>query len=204
MRRRLGELAVKAAKSINYFSAGTIEFLLDSEHNFYFMEMNTRIQVEHPVTEMVTGIDLIKEQIRIASGQRLRLHQDDVQIDGASMECRINAEDYLNDFAPCPGKIDLLILPGGAGVRLDTHIYSGYEITPHYDSLIAKLIAYGSNRLEVINIMKRALGEFIIEPIKTTIPFHQRLLLNPYFIKGETSTHFVQEMLKQAGIGKGE
>lgn len=204
LRRRLGELAVKAAKSINYFSAGTIEFLLDRNHNFYFMEMNTRIQVEHPVTEMVTGIDLIKEQIRIASGQRLRLHQDDVQIDGASMECRINAEDYLNDFAPCPGKIDLLILPGGAGVRLDTHIYSGYEITPHYDSLIAKLIAYGSNRLEVINIMKRALGEFIIEPIKTTIPFHQRLLLNPYFIKGETSTHFVQEMLKQAGIVKEE
>jgi acetyl-CoA carboxylase biotin carboxylase subunit len=204
LRRRLGELAVKAAKSINYVSAGTIEFLLDSKRNFYFMEMNTRIQVEHPVTEMVTGVDLIKEQIRIASGEKLHIHQDDIQIKGASLECRINAEDYLNDFMPCPGRIERLNLPGGAGVRLDTHIYPGYEISPYYDSLLAKLITYGKDRREAINIMKRALGEFIVEPIKTTIPFHQELLGNPYFLRGEFSTHFVQEMLKQTGIRKEE
>jgi acetyl-CoA carboxylase biotin carboxylase subunit len=204
LRRRLGELAVKATKSINYVSAGTIEFLLDSKHNFYFMEMNTRIQVEHPVTEMVYGADLIKEQIRIASGEKLSIQQDDVHIKGASMECRINAEDYLNNFMPSPGKIQVLNLPGGAGVRLDTHIYPGYEISPYYDSLLAKLITYGRNRTEVIKIMKRALDEFIIEPIKTTIPFHQRLLQNPYFIKGDVSTHFVQDMLIQAGIDKEE
>jgi len=204
LRRRLGELAVKATKSINYVSVGTIEFLLDSKHNFYFMEMNTRIQVEHPVTEMVYGIDLIKEQIRIASGEKLRFQQDDVQIRGSSMECRINAEDYLNDFMPCPGKIEVLNLPGGSGVRLDTHIYPGYEIPPYYDSLLAKLITYGKDRTEAIQIMKRALDEFIIEPIKTTIPFHQRLLQNPYFIKSDISTHFVQEMLRHVGIEKEE
>ncbi|MFH1339571.1 MAG: acetyl-CoA carboxylase biotin carboxylase subunit [Candidatus Omnitrophota bacterium] len=204
LRKRLGELAVKATKAINYVSAGTIEFLLDEKHNFYFMEMNTRIQVEHPVTEMVTGIDLIKEQIRIAAGEKLYIQQDDVQIKGASMECRINAEDYLNDFRPCPGKIQKLNLPGGPGVRLDTHIYQGYEISPYYDSLVAKLITYGRDRNEVINIARRALDEFIVEPIKTTIPFHQQLLQNPYFVKGDFSTHFVQDMLEQAGIEKEE
>ncbi|KPK43020.1 MAG: acetyl-CoA carboxylase biotin carboxylase subunit [Omnitrophica WOR_2 bacterium SM23_29] len=204
LRRKLGELAFKAAKSINYVSAGTIEFLLDSKNNFYFMEMNTRIQVEHPVTEMVTGVDLLKEQIRIASGEKLRLQQDDIQIEGASMECRINAEDYLNDFTPCPGKIEMLNLPGGAGVRLDTHIYPGYEVSSYYDSLIAKLITFARTRAEAISIMRRALDEFIIEPIKTTIPFHQQLLQNPYFIKGDISTHFVQEMLQLVGIEKEE
>ena len=200
LRRRLGELAVKAAKSINYVSAGTIEFLLDSKHNFYFMEMNTRIQVEHPITEIVTGIDLIKEQIRIASGEKIQTQQDDVKIKGASMECRINAEDFLNNFMPSPGRIEVLNFPGGPGVRLDTHIYPGYEITPYYDSLLAKLIAYGENRSQVIKVMERALNEFIVEPIKTTIPFHQQLLQNPYFIKGDISTHFVQEFLIKAGI----
>ena len=200
LRRRLGELTVKAVKSINYTSAGTVEFLLDSKHNFYFMEMNTRIQVEHPVTEMVTGVDLIKEQIRIASGEKLRIQQDDIQIKGVSIECRINAEDYLNEFMPCPGKIKILNLPGGAGVRLDTHIYPEYEISPYYDSLLAKLITYGRDRKEAISIMKRALGEFIIEPIKTTIPFHQLILQNPYFVKGEISTHLVGEILEQANI----
>jgi acetyl-CoA carboxylase biotin carboxylase subunit len=204
LRKRLGELAVRATKAINYVSAGTIEFLLDEKHNFYFMEMNTRIQVEHPVTEMVTGIDLIKEQIRIAAGEKLDIQQDDVQIKGASIECRINAEDYLNDFRPCPGIIQRLNFPGGPGVRLDTHIYQGYEISPYYDSLIAKLITYGRNRNEVINITRRALDEFIVEPIKTTIPFHQQLLQNPYFVRGDVSTHFVQDMLKQAGIEKEE
>ncbi|MDP2943719.1 MAG: acetyl-CoA carboxylase biotin carboxylase subunit [Candidatus Omnitrophota bacterium] len=196
LRRRLGELAVKGAKSINYVSAGTIEFLLDSHNNFYFMEMNTRIQVEHPVTEMVTGIDLVKEQLRIAAGERLKFQQDDITINGWSIECRINAEDYEKDFMPSPGKIEVLNLPGGPGVRVDTHVYQGYEIPPYYDSLIAKLIVHGKNRQEAIRTMSRALSEFIIEPIKTTIPFHRQLMNNSLFLKGEVSTHFVQEMFK--------
>ncbi len=197
LRKRLGETAVKGVKSANYVNAGTIEFLLDQNNNFYFMEMNTRIQVEHPVTEMVTGIDLIKEQIRIAAGQKLRFQQDDIKIKGAAIECRINAEDFENNFMPCPGKIETLILPGGPGIRVDTHIYPGYEISPYYDSLVAKLIAYGNNRQEAVKIMQRALSEFIIAPIKTTISFHAKLLENPLFIKGEFSTHFVQEMFKE-------
>jgi acetyl-CoA carboxylase biotin carboxylase subunit len=190
-------MALKGAKSVDYVSAGTIEFLLDRYNNFYFMEMNTRIQVEHPVTEMVVGIDLIKEQIRIAAGERLRIQQDNVHLKGAAIECRINAEDFENNFMPSPGKIETLNLPGGPGVRLDTHIYPGYEISPHYDSLMAKLITYGSNRQEAIKIMQRALSEFYIAPIKTTIPFHQRLMENASFLKGDISTHFVQEMLKE-------
>jgi acetyl-CoA carboxylase biotin carboxylase subunit len=196
LRKRIGDLAIKGAKTVNYISVGTIEFLLDQNNNFYFMEMNTRIQVEHPVTEMVTGIDLIKEQIRVAAGERLHFQQEDIQIKGAAMECRINAEDFENNFMPCPGKIETINFPGGRGVRLDTHIYQGYEITPFYDSLVAKLITYGSDRQEAIKIMQRALGEFNIAPIKTTIPFHLQLLQNPLFIKGEISTHFVQELLK--------
>lgn len=159
------------------------------------MEMNTRIQVEHPVTEMVTGIDLIKEQIRIAAGERIHLHQDEIRIRGAAIECRINAEDFENNFMPCPGKIENMILPGGPGVRVDTHIYPGYEISPYYDSLVAKLITYGNNRQEAIKTMQRALSEFMISPIKTTVGFHSRLLENPLFIKGDISTHFVQDML---------
>ncbi|MDI6758138.1 MAG: acetyl-CoA carboxylase biotin carboxylase subunit [Candidatus Omnitrophota bacterium] len=196
LRKRLGEAALKGTKSVNYVSAGTIEFLLDSSDNFYFMEMNTRIQVEHPVTEMVTGIDLVKEQIRICAGERLRLEQDKVQIKGAAIECRINAEDYENNFMPCPGKINSLYFPGGPGVRLDTHIYPGYEVPPYYDSLVAKLITYGSNRSQAIKIMQRALHEFHIAPIKTTVPFHLKLMENPLFLKGDISTHFVDEMLK--------
>jgi acetyl-CoA carboxylase biotin carboxylase subunit len=197
LRKRLGEAAVKAVKSVNYVNAGTVEFLLDSNSKFYFMEMNTRIQVEHPVTEMVTGIDLIKEQLRVASGERLRIQQDDVRIQGWAIECRINAEDYENNFMPCPGKIETLNLPGGPGVRLDTHIYPGYEISSYYDSLVAKVITRGKNRQETIKIMQRALNEFAIAPIKTTIPFHLRLLENASFLKGDISTHFVQEMLKE-------
>jgi acetyl-CoA carboxylase biotin carboxylase subunit len=197
MRRKLGELAIRGAKSVNYASAGTIEFLLDQHNNFYFMEMNTRIQVEHPVTEMVTGIDLIKEQLRVAAGERLRFKQEDIQIRGAAMECRINAEDFENNFMPCPGKIDSLNIPGGPGVRVDTHIYQGYTISPYYDSLVAKLITYGRNRNEAIRIMQRALNEFTIAPIKTTVAFHQRLLENASFLKSEISTHFVQDMLKE-------
>jgi acetyl-CoA carboxylase, biotin carboxylase subunit len=200
MRRKLGEMVLKGMKSIGYVSCGTIEFLLDEKtNNFYFMEMNTRIQVEHPVTEMVTGIDLIKEQIRVASGEKLKFQQDDVQIRGAAIECRINAEDPDNNFMPCPGKIDSLILPGGPNVRVDTHIYAGYEVTPYYDSLVAKLIVYGNNRQEAIKTMRRALSEFHIAPIKTTIPFHLKLMDNPLFKKGDISTHFVQDLLANEG-----
>jgi acetyl-CoA carboxylase biotin carboxylase subunit len=197
LRKKLGELAVKAARAVNYVNAGTMEFLMDSHKNFYFMEMNTRIQVEHPVTEAVTGIDLIKEQIRIAAGEKLNFKQEDIKVNGAAIECRINAEDYENNFMPCPGKIELLNLPGGPGVRVDTHIYQGYDIVPHYDSLVAKLIVHGKDRKEAISIMQRALNEFNIGPIKTTIPFHIRLLDNPLFVKGDISTHFVQEMLAE-------
>jgi len=197
LRKRLGEMAIKGAKTVNYVSAGTIEFLFDQQrNNIYFMEMNTRIQVEHPVTEMVTGIDLIKEQILIASGEKLKIQQDSIQIRGAAIECRINAEDFENNFMPSPGKIETLNLPGGPGVRLDTHIYPGYEIPPYYDSLVAKLITHGKNRQEAIKIMQRALSEFFIAPIKTTIPFHLKLMENPLFLKGDVSTHFVQDMLK--------
>ena len=202
MRKRLGDLVLKGMKSINYVSCGTIEFLLDAKtNNFYFMEMNTRIQVEHPVTEMVTGIDLIKEQLKVAAGEKIKIQQDQIHINGAAIECRINAEDPDNNFMPCPGKIESLILPGGPDVRVDTHIYAGYEIPPYYDSLIAKLIVHGNNRQEAIKKMHRALGEFHIAPIKTTIPFHLKLMENPLFLKGDISTHFIQDMLKEETKG---
>lgn len=197
LRKRLGEAALKGAKAVEYVNSGTIEFLLDEESNFYFMEMNTRIQVEHSVTEMVTGVDLIKEQIRVAAGAKLKLQQEDIKLTGSAIECRINAEDFENNFMPSPGRIEELNLPGGPGVRIDTHIYPGYIISPHYDSLVAKVITCGSNRQEAIKIMRRALDEFYIAPIKTTIPFHLRLLQDAAFIKGDISTHFVQEMLKE-------
>ncbi|MFH0918056.1 MAG: acetyl-CoA carboxylase biotin carboxylase subunit [Candidatus Omnitrophota bacterium] len=201
MRRKLGEMVLKGMKSINYLSCGTIEFLLDEKTgNFYFMEMNTRIQVEHPVTEMVTGIDLIKEQIRVAAGEKLKFSQDNVQLRGAAIECRINAEDPDNNFMPSPGKIEALILPGGPNVRVDTHIYAGYEVPAYYDSLLAKLIVHGNNRQEAIKTMRRALSEFYIAPIKTTIPFHLKLMDNPLFKKGDISTHFVQDLLLSEGI----
>jgi len=204
MRRKLGEMVLKGMKSINYVSCGTIEFLLDEKTgNFYFMEMNTRIQVEHPVTEMVTGIDLIKEQIRIASGEKLKFTQEEVQLRGAAIECRINAEDADNNFMPSPGKIESLILPGGPNVRVDTHIYAGYEVPAYYDSLVAKLIVHGNSRAEAIKTMRRALSEFYIAPIKTTIPFHLKLMDNPLFKKGDVSTHFVQDLLaSEAKEGK--
>jgi len=203
-RRRICELAVKAVKAVNYVGAGTIEFLIDKNHNFYFMEMNTRIQVEHPVTEMVTGIDLIKEQIRIAAGEKLVVRQEDVQFSGHAIECRINAEDPENNFMPSPGRIEFLNLPGGPHVRVDTHIYQGYEVPPTYDSLLAKVITTGATRLDAISVMKRALNEFNIDPIKTTIPFHLRLLENAAFIKGDVSTHFVQEMTAPAAEAAAE
>lgn len=194
LRQRMGETAVQAAKEVNYEGVGTVEFLLDDSGDFYFMEMNTRVQVEHPVTEMVTGIDIIKEQIKIAAGEKLNIKQEDVQIRGAAIECRINAEDPNNNFIPSPGKIEELNMPGGFGVRVDTHIYPGYVISPHYDSMVAKLITYGNDRNEAISRMKRALGEFYISPIKTTISLHSEILKNPDFLKGNVTTHFLDKM----------
>lgn len=199
LRKKMGEMAVKCAKSIGYNNAGTVEYLLDKENNFYFMEMNTRIQVEHPVTEMITGIDLIKEQLRIAGGEKLRKKQDDIEFKGSAIECRINAEDPDHDFRPCPGKIVALNFPGGPGVRVDTHIYPGYEISPYYDSMIAKLITYGDTRKQAISVMNRALEEFIIEPIKTTVPFHKEVLSNTSFLRGKYSTSFAEKILAKRG-----
>ena len=192
MRRKLGEAAVKGAQSISYVSAGTMEFLMDKNGDFYFMEMNTRIQVEHPVTEMVTGIDLVKEQILIAAGEELSVSQDDVEQRGHAIEVRINAEDPEKGFAPSPGKITLLHLPGGPGVRIDTHIYQGYMIPPYYDSLIAKLIVHGRDRNEAISRMRRALEEFLVHGIATTIPLHQKIVEDPRFVAGDIDTHFLE------------
>ncbi len=192
MRKKMGKLAVEGAKAVKYQGAGTVEFLLDGK-DFYFMEMNTRIQVEHPVTELVTGVDLIKEQIKVAAGQTLSFRQEDIKIKGHAIECRINAEDPEHNFRPSPGKITALNIPGGPGVRVDTHVYAGYDIPPFYDSMIAKLITYGADRTEAINTMRRALDEFLITPIKTTVDFHKKILINPDFQKGKISTHFVEK-----------
>jgi acetyl-CoA carboxylase biotin carboxylase subunit len=197
LRTRMGAMAVRGAQSVGYQSAGTVEFLVDPEGNFYFMEMNTRIQVEHPVTEAITGIDLIKEQIRIAFGDRIHYKQDDIKFNGSAIECRINAEDPDNDFMPSPGRITTLNIPGGRGVRVDTHAYQGYEISPYYDSMIGKLIVHGKNRIEAINICKRALDEFTIEPIKTIIPFHKKVMNNPAFLRGRFSTDFVERLFEK-------
>ena len=195
LRKKLGETALKLVKAINYYSCGTVEFIVDNEGKFYFLEMNTRIQVEHPVTEIVTGIDLVQEQIRIAGGEKLRYRQSDVHINGWAMECRINAEDPDNGFIPLPGRVDALYLPGGPGIRVDTHLYSGYSIPPYYDSLVAKLIAYGKNRNEVISRMRRALEEFILDPLKTTIPFLKRVITDERFQTGDYYTDFVDRLL---------
>ncbi|MCM8783763.1 MAG: acetyl-CoA carboxylase biotin carboxylase subunit [Candidatus Omnitrophica bacterium] len=195
MRKKLGEWAVKGAKAINYTNVGTMEFLLDEEGNFYFMEMNTRIQVEHPVTEMVTGIDIVKEQIKLAAGEKLNLKQDDLRINGWAIECRINAEDPDNNFLPSPGRINTYIPPGGFGVRIDSTVYPGYDVPPNYDPLLAKLIVHGKTRIETIKIMQRALEEFTIEPIKTTLPFYRTVFSNPEFMEGKFYTDFVNKLL---------
>ena len=190
LRKEMGEAAVKAAESIKYEGAGTIEFLVDKHKNFYFMEMNTRIQVEHPITEQVIDYDLIREQILVASGKPISGKNYFPKL--CSIECRINAEDPHNDFMPTPGKILTLHFPGGHGVRIDTHVYSGYLIPPYYDSMIAKLITTAQTREEAINKMKRALDEFVIEGVKTTIPFHQKLLEDPDFLSGNYTTKFME------------
>ncbi|MBP2637328.1 MAG: acetyl-CoA carboxylase, biotin carboxylase [Firmicutes bacterium] len=196
LRRQMGQAAVQAAKSVQYHGAGTVEFLLDKQGKFYFIEMNTRIQVEHAITEMVTGIDLIKEQIAVAAGCRLSFSQEDVKVTGWSIECRINAEDPCRDFMPSPGKVTCYRTPGGFGVRIDSAVYEGYEIPPFYDSMIAKVIVWGKTRQEAIARMKRALDECTIEGVKTTIPFHQKLLAHEMFIKGQVTTGFLEMMEK--------
>ena len=194
----MGESAVKAAKVSGYTSCGTIEFLVDSDKNFYFMEMNTRIQVEHPITEERTGIDIVKEQIKIAAGETLKLKQKDVEFRGYSMECRINAENPSKNFMPCPGTITGLNLPGGNGVRIDTAIYEGYTIPPTYDSMIAKIITHGDSRNEAISKMKRALEETVIEGVDTNIDFLFKIIKNPNFIRGNFDTSFIEkEILKK-------
>lgn len=195
LRKEMGEVAVRAAKAVGYKNAGTIEFLLDKHGKYYFMEMNTRIQVEHPITEMVTGIDLIKEQIKIAAGEKLELTQEDIKISGHAIECRINAENPDQGFRPSPGKIKRMHIPGGLGVRLDSAAYHGYVIPPTYDSMIAKLIVHGKTREEAINRMKRALGEFVIEGIDTNIDFQFRILNNEVFASGEFDTGFITKVL---------
>jgi acetyl-CoA carboxylase biotin carboxylase subunit len=200
LRRRMGEAAVAAARSITYEGAGTVEFLVDRSGSFYFMEMNTRIQVEHPVTEMVTGVDLIAEQLRIAGGEPISLRQDQVKLCGHAIEVRINAEDPRQNFRPSPGRITGWLPPGGPGVRFDSHVYTGYEITPFYDSLIGKLIVWGVDRDHALKRLRRALSECAVTGIPTTIDFHLQLLDRPEFQAGEVHTKFVeQEMLQQLG-----
>jgi acetyl-CoA carboxylase biotin carboxylase subunit len=193
LREEMGNAAIKAAKAVDYSGAGTVEFIYDYRNRkFYFMEMNTRIQVEHPVTELVTGIDLIKEQIRVASGEKLSLKQQDVTFSGWAIECRINAENPEKNFMPSPGKIKMYLPPGGFGVRIDSAAYPGYTIPPYYDSMIAKVITYGNTREEAISRMKRALSEFVVEGIHTTIPFHLKLLEHDKFVEGKFNTKFLE------------
>jgi acetyl-CoA carboxylase biotin carboxylase subunit len=196
IRNQVAETCIKACKQMKYRGAGTLEFLYQDKQ-FYFIEMNTRVQVEHPVTEMVTGIDIVKEQLRIASGIPLSIRQEDVKIKGHAIECRINAEDPVS-FMPCPGKINLFHAPGGNGIRVDSHIYSGYTVPPHYDSLIGKLISYGSTRDEALARMQNALDELLIDGIRTNTPLHKDILRDPNFRKGGTNIHYLEHMLAGA------
>lgn len=200
LRNEIGMKAIKAVQRVGYRNAGTLEFLVDQQNRYYFMEMNTRLQVEHPVTEMVTGLDLVKEQIRIAAGLPLQLRQQDIQFRGHAIECRITAEDADVDFRPQTGTIEQYLPPGGPGVRVDSHLFAGYEVPPHYDSLLAKLIVWAETRDEAIARMQRALDEFVIEGLTTTIPFLQRLLKHEEFVRGNTYTRFLQEEAVALGI----
>ena len=193
LRAEMGEAAVKAAQAVNYRSAGTVEFIFDHiNQKFYFMEMNTRIQVEHPVTEMITGIDLIQQQLKIASGEKLSYEQSDVKINGWSIECRINAENPAKNFMPSAGKISMYLAPGGYGVRVDSAMYTGYSIPPYYDSMVAKLITHADTREEAVAKMKRALSEFVIEGVFTTIPLHAKLMDHEVFKSGDFDTKFLE------------
>lgn len=197
LRQRMGETAVRAAKAVGYENAGTIEFLLDKHKNFYFMEMNTRIQVEHPVTEMVTGMDLIKEQIRVAAGEPLSVSQKDVEIRGHAIECRINAENPSKNFMPCPGLITNVHVPGGNGVRVDSHIYNNYKVPANYDSMLLKLIVHGKDRQDAIRKMRSALGELVIEGIETNLDFQFEILSHEAYQEGDTDTHFIPTYFPQ-------
>ena len=199
MRETMGAAAVKAAEAIDYVGAGTVEFLLDSEDNFYFIEMNTRIQVEHPVTEMTTGFDLVKEQIRVAAGEPLSFPDEPLALRGHAIEFRINAEDPSRDFAPSPGQITTYHPPGGPGVRMDTHIYAGYHVPPFYDSLLGKLIVYGNSRSEALVRARYSLESFVIEGVSTTIPLLSRIARDPHFISGRVDTGFVERFLAEEG-----
>jgi acetyl-CoA carboxylase biotin carboxylase subunit len=194
LRAKLGEAAVTGALAVGYQSAGTVEFLMDCHGRFYFIEMNTRVQVEHPVTEMVTGIDIVKEQIALAAGERLSFSQREVVMNGCAIECRINAEDPDRDFAPCPGRIEAFHMPGGPGIRVDTHAYAQYEIPPYYDSLIAKLVAHGPDRHQALQRLARALDEFIVEGVSTTIEFHKKAVASELFRSGLYDTSFVVQL----------
>jgi len=203
LRQQMGSVAVRAAQAVDYVNAGTIEFLVDKDKNFFFLEMNTRLQVEHPVTEMVTGLDIVKEQIRIARGRQLRHTQKDIALTGWAIECRINAEDPYNNYLPSTGRITQMILPTGPGVRLDTGVYSGFHISPYYDSLIAKLIVSGESRGEALLRMRRALDEFKIIGIRTNIPFHQRIMDSTRFLAGQYDTRFVEERFSMEAAEEG-
>ena len=198
-RKEMGAAAVRAAKAINYEGAGTCEFLLDHDGKWYFMEMNTRVQVEHCVTEMISQIDIVREQILVASGEKLGYTQDDVKLRGHAIECRINAEDPDNEFMPCPGKIDGYLAPGGFGIRVDSHVYPGYSIPPYYDSMIGKLICWGENRKQARRRMYQALKEYVVAGVKTTIPFHQKLIEDEVFKSGKFNTGFIEDFYNRQG-----
>jgi acetyl-CoA carboxylase biotin carboxylase subunit len=198
LRDKMGKAAIRIAKEASYTNAGTVEFIVDNEGNFYFLEMNKRIQVEHPVTEEVTGIDLVRAQIMLALGEPLRYSSSDVQFKGHAIECRINAEDPFDDFRPSPGRIEMYYQPGGRGVRVDTHAYAGYTVPSTYDSMLGKLITHGKDRREAMDIMSRALGEYMITGVKTTISFQQAILQDPNFRRGVYSTSFVERLLSGA------
>jgi len=202
LREEMGQMAVKAARATDYRNAGTVEFLLDEDNNYYFMEMNTRIQVEHPVTEFVTGIDIVKEQIKIAAGSELEITQEEVNFNGAAIECRVNAEDPEKNFMPSPGRIEQYIVPGGPGVRIDSGVYPGYYINPFYDSMVAKIITKGNDRAEALEKMKNSLKEFYIEGVKTTIPFYLEILNNSFFQEGKFSTNFIKEHMFTQDLNK--
>jgi acetyl-CoA carboxylase biotin carboxylase subunit len=201
LRVKMGAAAVRLAERVGYTSAGTVEFLLDEDGSFYFMEMNTRIQVEHPVTEMVTGVDLMKWMIRVAAGEKFDFEQKDITVTGHAIECRINAENPERDFMPCPGRVFYYHAPGGPGVRVDTHVYSDYMVPPHYDSLLAKIITHGKDREEAVARMRRALAECIFEGLPTSTPFHLEVLSNPVFLAGEATTRFLEEELSDLQEG---
>ena len=200
LRKKMGKAAIRIAEMAHYSNAGTVEFIVDEGGNFYFLEVNKRIQVEHPITEEVTGIDLVKQQILLAMGEPLRISANDVQFKGHAIECRINAEDPFGDFRPSPGRIEMYYAPGGRGIRVDSHAYAGYTIPPHYDSMIGKLIAYGKDRRDAMDKMSRALSEYMITGIRTTIPFEQAILQDPNFRRGVYSTNFIEQLLGGARI----